>query len=448
MKSTDSSSTEDLATIVHRGSPKPFRKWAVILILLALVIGGALYFREKNSEEEGKPTYVTEPVKRGDLSLGITATGNLQPTNKVSVSSELSGITEAVYVDRNDQVKKGQPLVKLDTRKLDQQTAKLRATRDSAKARVSQVEATVRESSANLARLNELHKLSGGRTPSTAELETAAATVDRAKADLDSAVAASAGAEADLLAIESDLSKAIIRSPVDGIVLTRSIEIGQTLAASFNAPELFVIAEDLRKMKLLVAIAEADSGQVKDGQSAIFNVDASPNRPYSAKVKIVSYGSAILDNVVTYQAELEVSNDDLTLRPGMTATATIDVAKAENVLLVPATALRFKPPVEEATGAAAPKKTFMQSITFQMPRRAGQRPGGAGGGGGPGGKGKGGHGKSEATDRGHVWVLQDGKPVEVSVKLGLSDGRQTQIITDKLKEDDQIVIRQVMPPTP
>lgn len=439
MKSSDS--TEDLATIVHRGAPKPIRKWAIVLVVLALVIVGLLYARGKSAQEEGKPTFVTQPLKRGDLAIGIDATGNLQPTNKVSISSELSGISEAVYVDRNDQVKKGQPLVKLDTRKLDQQTAKIRATRDSAKARVSQVEATLRESSANLKRLNELHELSKGRTPSASELETAAATVDRAKADLESAVASFAGAEADLKATESDLSKAIIRSPVDGIVLTRSIEIGQTLAASFNAPELFVIAEDLRQMKLLVSVGESDSGLVKDGQNATFRVEAWPNRPYSAKVKIFSYGSAVLDNVVTYQAELEVKNDDLTLRPGMTATATIDVAKAENVLLVPAAALRFKP-IEENVDASAgpPKKTFMQSITFQFPRRSGgRRPGGA-----EGGR----KGKAAEINQQIIYTLRDGKPVEIPVKTGLTDDRMTEIITDQLKEGDPIIVRQIMPPTP
>ena len=451
MKSSDS--TEDLATIVHRGSAKPVRKWAIIIVVLAALIGGGLYFKAKTSEEEGKPVFVEEPVKRGSIALGITATGNLQPINKVSVSSELSGICEAVYVDRNDEVKKGQELAKLDTRKLDQQTAKTRATLASAKARVSQAQATLRESTANIARFKELHKLSGGRTPSKAELDTAEASEDRATADLESAVAAAAGAEADLKAIESDLSKAIIRSPVDGVVLTRTLEVGQTLAASFNAPELFVMAEDLRKMELLVSVAEADIGQVKAGQTATFNVDSSPNRPYTARVKLVSYGSTVVDNVVTYQAELEVSNDDLTLRPGMTATATINVAKAEDVLLVPAAALRFKPqdPTAQTAGAPAQKKTFMQSITFQPPRRSmGGRPSGGGGGpgGGSGGRERGGH-KQGAAEQGHLWVNgPDGNPKEITVKVGLSDGRSTEIITDELKENDSIIVRQVITATP
>lgn len=432
------SESKDLAAIVHSGRPKPIRKWIIIIILILIAIGGFMYYRTKSAEDEAKPVFVSEPLKRGNIALGITATGNLQPTNKVTVSSELSGICEGVFVDTNDEVKKGQDIAKLDTRKLNQTTEKTRATLAAAEARVLQSQATVRESAANLERFEELHKLSGGRTPSKAEMETAIAAADRAKAELENLSASVAGAKADLLANESDLSKAVIKSPVNGVVLTRSLEVGQTVAASFNAPELFVIAEDLRKMELLVAVAEADVGQVEGGQSASFTVDAWPGRTYQAKVKKISYGSTILDNVVTYQAELEVSNDDLTLRPGMTATATIDVAKREQVLMVPANALRFHPqdPNEKSAGPQQ-KKTFMQSITFQFPRRrSGGRPGGRGEGGG-----------EEKSGMATVYILRDGHPEKISVKTGLSDGRHTEIITDKLKEGDEIITRQILPPT-
>lgn len=433
-----SESSEDLATIVHSGRPKPVRKWIIIIVVLLALIGGFLYYRARSAEDEAKPVFVTEPLKRGNLALGITATGTLQPINKVTVSSELSGICEAVYVDTNDEVKLGQDIAKLDTRKLNQQTEKTRATLAAAEARVQQSQATVRESAANLERFQELHKLSGGRTPSKAEMETALAGADRATADLANLNAAVAGAKADLLSNESDLSKAVIKSPVNGVVLTRSLEVGQTVAASFNAPELFVIAEDLRKMELLVAVGEPDVGQVEGGQSASFTVVAWPGRTYNAKVKKISYGSTILDNIVTYQAELEVSNDDLTLRPGMSATATINVAKREQVLLVPASALRFQPqdPAEKSAGPQQ-KKTFMQSITFQFPRRRG--------GGRPGGEHEG--GGDEKSGRANVWILANGKPEKISVKTGITDGRNTEIITDKLKEGDEIIIRQVIAPT-
>ncbi|RYD36141.1 MAG: biotin/lipoyl-binding protein, partial [Verrucomicrobiaceae bacterium] len=227
-----SESSEDLASIVNTGRRKPVRKWIAIILVLLAVIGGFLYYRAKSAEDEGKPVFVTEPLQRGNLSLGITATGNLQPTNKVTVSSELSGICEAVYVDTNDEVTKGQDIAKLDTRKLNQTTEKTRATLAAAEARVQQSKATVRESAANLERYEELHKLSGGRTPSKAEMETAHAAADRAAADLENLNAAVSGAKADLLANESDLAKAVIKSPVNGVVLTRSLEVGQTVAAS------------------------------------------------------------------------------------------------------------------------------------------------------------------------------------------------------------------------
>ena len=197
-----------------------------------------------------------------------------------------------VYVDTNDPVKKDQPLAKLDTSKLEQQTERSRAALLAAKARVSQAEATLLESQAALARQEELHELSGGKTPSRATMETSRATVARAEADLESAKAAVAGAEADVRAFESDLQKAIIRSPVDGVVLSRSIEVGQTVAASFTAPTLFTIAEDLKKMELFVSVSEADIGRVEEGQTATFSVDAWPTRTYTATVKKVAFGSA------------------------------------------------------------------------------------------------------------------------------------------------------------
>jgi len=440
-----SESKEDLAGIIHGGRPKPIRKWAIIILAAALAGGGWFYYQSRNAQKTGKPVFVTEPVRRGDLSLGITATGNLKPTNQVTVSSELSGICEAVFVDINDEVTKGQKIAKLDTRKLNQQTEKTRATLSGAEARVNQSKATLKEANANYERAQDLHKLSGGRTPSKAEMDTAAAAADRAQADLENINATVEGAKADLLAIESDLSKAIIVSPVNGVVLTRSLEVGQTVAASFNAPELFVIAEDLRKMKLLVSVAEADIGKVKDGQSASFSVDAWPGRTYQARLKRVSFGSTVVDNIVTYQAELEVANDDLTLRPGMTATATIDVDKRTQVLLVPTTALRFKPQdpnAVAASGGPQQNKSFLQSITPQFPRRRqGGRPGGDGGPEGPGGK--------KARNEGKVWITSaGGEPEEISVEVGITDGRRTEIITDKLKEGDEIIIRQIVEAKP
>ena len=422
-------SGKELAAIITRARPgRPVWKWLLALGILALAGGGLWRYKQAEDKDTG-PVYNTEEVTRGDLALVVTATGNLAPTNQVTVGSELSGTVSEVYVDANDAVKQGQPIAQLDTSKLTRQTERSRATVLAAKARVSQADATLLESGASLARLRELHRLSEGKTPSKADMDAAVAAVERAKADLESADATVAQSEADLKSIERDLSKAVIRSPVDGIVLTRSIEVGQTVAASFTAPVLFLIAEDLRKMDLVVAVAEADIGRLANEQPAVFKVDAWPARTYTAVVKRVSFGSVVTNNVVTYATELAVTNDDLSLRPGMTATADISVAKSQNVLLVPNAALRFDPSVAEALGKSpdTKNKTLVQSLA---PSGGGRRwrdgtptPKPVARGGGP-----------------RVWTLTDGKPVEIRVETGLTDGRFTEVAGAGLAEGVPIIV--------
>ncbi|MFN5869534.1 MAG: efflux RND transporter periplasmic adaptor subunit, partial [Akkermansiaceae bacterium] len=342
---------EDLAEIVRGGASKPVRKGLITLIAIAIISGGVWYYSNRDNDENGEPKFVTEPLKRGHISLIVTAAGNLAPTNQVIVGSELSGTVKELYIDTNDTVKKDQPLAKLDTSKLEQQTERSRASRLAAKARVSQAEATLAENKASLARQEELLKLSEGKTPSRATMETSRATVARAEADLESAKAAVAGAEADVRAFETDLKRAIICSPVDGVVLSRSIEVGQTVAASFTAPTLFTIAEDLKKMELLVSVSEADIGRVEVGQTATFSVDAWPTRSYTATVKKVAFGSAnnnttssgssnnngnnsaASTGIVTYSTELDVANDDLSLRPGMTASVDVAIVDKKDILV-------------------------------------------------------------------------------------------------------------------
>ncbi len=409
-------------------------RWRLYLtgIVVGLVVLGVVGWRLSASSGK-ETTYVTEPLARGAIRLTVNATGNLEPTNEVTVGSELSGTIKEVLVDTNDQVVKGQPLAKLDTSKLDQQTESSRAMAAAAKAKVAQVQATVTESEAALERLKKLHEASGGKLPSQASMDTAVAAAERAKADLLSAEAEVRQAEANVGTNESDLQKAVIRSPIDGIILTRNIDPGQTVAATMTAPELFVVAEKLENMKLEVAVAEADIGRVKADQPATFTVDAWPSRVFQAVVKKAEFGSTVTDNVVTYKTELEVSNDDLSLRPGMTATAEISVAEKKDVLLVPNAALRFDPEAQQAKAGTQQKKTFVQSLIPGPPRRQSGRPQ-AGDDNAP---------RSSAPAR--IWTLRDGKPQPVSVKVGLSDGRATEVSGEGLTEGMPVVLYAVPP---
>jgi len=428
MKATATLAPADLAAVIKSGATNHTKRNIILaLVIVVAAVGAWLWWRSVERTKNQAPAYVTEPLTRGDISLIITATGNLEPTNEVIVGSELSGTTLEVNADINDRVTKGQPLAKLDTSKLTQQTESSRANVKSAQAKVVLAEATVKESQALLARQQGLHKLSDGAVPSDAELDIATATADRASADLLSARSAVGVAEAQVKINENDLSKAIIKSPIDGIVLTRSIEPGQTVAASFTAPQLFVIAEKLERMKLNVAIAEADIGRVTKAQKSTFTVDAWPDRSYTASVSKVSFGSVVKDNVVTYLAELEVSNDDLSLRPGMTATADIRVAESIHVFLVPTVALRFDPSAAVATTGAA-KKSFVQSL-IPMPTRNRSRP-----------ESKDGDEKPSVKNA-RIWVLRNGKAEPITLKLGLTDGRHTEVTGDGLSEGLLIITR-------
>lgn len=407
----------DLSRIVQSAQgPSRRRKLLILAGVVILLVAAFFVWRSVAGKESATTSYVTEPIKQGDLKTTVTATGNLQPTNEVTVGSELSGTVTEVLVDTNARVTKGQVLARLDTSKLERQTDSSRATAAGAEAKVSQARATVVESGASLQRLQKLKAASGGKLPSQADMDAAIASADRAKADLASAEAEVRQAQANVGTNESDLEKSVIRSPIDGIILTRNIEPGQTVAATMTAPELFVVAEKLENMKLEVAVAEADISRIKDGQKAAFTVDAWPNRSFEATVKKVEFGSTVTDNVVTYLTELEVSNDDLSLRPGMTATAEISVAETRDAFLVPNAALRFDPEsVRAGAASSAPKKSFVQSLIPSPPRRMEAKP----------------SAQDEAppakSDAPSIWVLRDGRPAAIKVQAGLSDGRVTAI---------------------
>jgi len=393
------------------------RLWLAGAALVLIAAAGLLAYGP--AEQAAGPRYKTEPASVGVLVVKVSATGNLQPTNQVDVGSELSGIVDKVLVDDNDRVKKGQVLARLDLSKLNDAVAKSRANLDSALAQVLQAQATVAEAHAALARFRQVAQLSGGKVPSRSEMDSAEANLKRAEANEASARASVTQARATLQSDQTNLAKASIRSPIDGVVLTRKVEPGQTVAASFQAPVLFTLAEDLAKMELQVDVDEADVGQVKVGQKASFSVDAWPGRRYAAVITRVSYGSQVKDGVVSYLAVLEVGNDDLSLRPGMTGTAEITTLTRERALLVPNAALRFTP----AAAAAVQKKSGSALTGILMPRPPRQTP------------------KAQAADGGtrRVWTLRDGQAVPLEVKTGASNGRVTEIVGGELRAGMEVI---------
>ncbi|NTV97455.1 MAG: efflux RND transporter periplasmic adaptor subunit, partial [Thiobacillus sp.] len=355
----------DLAGLLDEPAPRPWYRrpvlWAGVALVL-LVVAGLVYWQVRKSANAA-PSYITQPAARGDLTLTVTANGTVQPTRSINIGSELSGTVLKVNVDVNDRIQKGQVLVELDTAKLGDQILRARASLAGADAKVAQTLATVKEARATLARFEEVARLSGGKVPSKAELDGARAALERAQADAASGHASVSDARAALSTDRTNLSKASIRAPADGVILTRNVDPGNAVAASLQAVTLFTVAEDLTRLRLWVYVDEADVGVVKVGQAASFTVSAYPTRRFPARITRVGFGSTITDNVVTYLTYLDVDNSDLSLRPGMTVTATITALERKDVLLVPNTALRFSP--TSSNGAAAANTSILSKM---MPR--------------------------------------------------------------------------------
>ena len=396
------------------------RKLWFVLVFLVVVIVSAVIIRQ--AANRSKTTqFKTIEVQRGDLTVIVTATGTLQPTNRVDVGSELSGIIKSVEADYNDKVKVGQVLARLDTSKLDAQVTQSKAALESAQAKLLQAKATVKETNSKLLQLQKVRELSNNKVPSQSELDAAEAAFERAKADESSAAAAVSQAQATLETYQTDLSKADIRSPIDGVVLTRSVEPGQTVAAAFQAPVLFTLAEDLTKMELHVDVDEADVGEVKEGQEATFSVSAYQNRTFQARIIQTRYGSKTVESVVTYETVLKVDNSDLSLRPGMTATADITVKKVENAILVPNAALRFTPPMQkEQTPSGG------SILSKLLPRPPSQSK----------------YHEDVSTDKTkqRVWVLQDGQPVAIPIVVGSADETFTEVLKGEIKPGMVVIV--------
>ncbi|ASJ92659.1 efflux transporter periplasmic adaptor subunit [Porphyrobacter sp. CACIAM 03H1] len=400
--------------------------WLPGVVLVLLVLGIA-----RCTADPPPPDYITEAVTQESLALSVTATGNLRPTNQVEVGAEVTGPVDTVAVDVNDRVTRGQVIAVINTEIIDQQIAQSRANLNAARAALGQAQATLDIDTVQLTRLEEVRRLSGGRVPSQIELEQAEAAVQRDKATVASARANIEAASAQLKANLTTRSRAVIRSPVNGVVLARRIEPGQTVVAAFNTVTLFVIAEDLSEMQLRVAIDEADVGQVAAGQEASFTVDAYPGRRFPARLQRVDLASrntvesqsggagaaaaAGGGSVVSYEARLEVQNPDGLLRPGMTATASIATQNTGKALLVPNAALRFRPEKEEESGGGV----FQPQIGLERDKQQASI-----------GEGS----------RQQVQVLQaDGTLKAIEVITGRSDGRRTVVRSNDLKPGMKVV---------
>lgn len=397
------SRTDDVAAVIARDRRARRRRWVVWLaVLMIVVVGGGTAIGLISGTGSADRDFETVAARHGTLQQTVIATGRLTPTNQVEVGSEISGRIESVEVDFNDPVEKGQVLAVMDTDQLEARVAERKAQLAAAKAALKQAEATVREERAKAERAKQLVEKN---FTSEQTLESAVAAAERAEAAVTSAEAQVFVAQATLDADLTTLKKAVIRSPIDGIVISREVEAGQTIAANFQTPVLFKLAEDLSRMKLHLDIDEADIGLVHQGQKALFTVDAYPDRRFPAHIVSVRYAPQEEDNVVTYEAVLTVENDDLLLRPGMTATAEIIADSKPDVLMVANRALRFTPPREGFGGTIA-------NLNAEW--------------------------NTEEEER--VWILKNGEPTAVPVETGTSNEEWTEVTEGDVEPGMELIV--------
>jgi HlyD family secretion protein len=359
---------------------------------------GAIVFWPRGPKVE----FETAKLARGNLTVTVSATGKLAPGNKVDVGTEVSGKVDQILVDSNDLVKKGQLMAVINTDTVEAQLDQFRASLAQARASLATARATVQQNEAKRARYRTLQSTGAA---STQDLQTAEADYARAIAQVAEAQGKIQSAQAQVTNSQTQIAKAQIMAPIDGVVLSRAVSIGQTVQASFSAPVLFTLASDLSVMQLSIDIDEADIGTVREGQKATFTVDAFPNRKFNAELVTLYNSPTTANGVVTFPGSLLVDNRSLLLRPGLTATAEILVAEVKNVLLVPNAALRFTPPPAALDNKPAPPPAKPQ----------------------------------EGKTLGRVWVQVNNKPEHRDLVLGGTDGISTQILSGKIAVGDTVL---------
>ncbi len=370
----------------------------VSVVLVVVAVSGGLLGYSRYAGRQADDEFVRKTLDRGPIIQTVSATGTIEPVTKVIVGSQVSGKIVNWYADFNDLVTEGFVLAELDPDRF--RTAYNQAKAEVALAKAAEEEALVRFKDAERER-KRIEGLMDRNTASENELLVAQALADAAQATWHGAQAGAEAAEAMLNAAKVDLDRTIIRSPIDGVVITRNIDVGQTVAASLQAPELFLIANNLARMQVNANVSEADIGLIAEGRPATFRVDAYPDREFSGVISQIRYNATILEGVVTYVTLIEVHNDDLSLRPGMTANVTFEVARVEDVVRIPNAALRFSPMPP-------------QEMDFSTARALGAR-------------------------KPQVWVLSGGSSKSIEVETGLSDGTFTQLVAGDLKPGDEVI---------
>jgi len=403
------------------------RRLLTLSVLAVLVVGGIFYYRTSHAEQP--PTPLTAAVTRGDVIAKVDATGTLAPVTTVQVGSQVSGTIKALHADYNSRVKKGQVIAELDPSLFQTQVEQARSTLIKVEADADRAKVELDDATSKGHRAQELYDQ---KLISRNDLETAQATAAQAEAALKSAQAMVTQARAALNQNQVNLDHTIITAPIDGIVISRNVDVGQTVAASMQAPTLFVIAQDLGHMQVSASIDESDIGRIAAGQPVTFRVDAYPTESFHGTVSQVRLDSKTEQNVVSYTTMIDVPNEDLKLKPGMTANVTVQIAMNENTLRVPNAALRFRPAdqgaggIEQVAGGGREQTAVGSQLRPTATSGAGNAPRAFGAGGGD-------------RSSGRVFALRNGEFVPVRVRTGVTDGTMTAVVDGDLKEGDQVV---------
>ena len=414
----DTSLQNELNKYSNKNSNKKY--FFIIFIILFLGSGIYYYFFISQSQKVEIDSYNTKKVTRGDLSVIVSATGILNPTNSVEIGVEVSGTIKEIYVDFNDEVEVGQLLAVLDTKKLQSEVDGQTASLGISKANLKESEVNLRNKKTVYDRTLKMYNSSGGKYPAVNELDDARFAYESSVSSLEASKAKVEQSSFSLNTAKQNLDKAYVKSSIKGIVLNRAVEVGQTLAASMNAPKLFTLAKDLTQMDLIVSIDESDVADIKKGLDVTFTVDAYPNKTFKGKIKQVRLNPVDVNGVVTYETVVVVNNEELLLRPGMTATAQINTKQSLDKLMIPNGTLRFKPKIQLEQKAntmnlvQGPRRPQSENISKDLAKK----------------------------ELSPIYILENNQPKRIMVKVLETDGKTTTVESNDLKVDDELIISQ------